>query len=132
VGSDVPVAMPNVRFLDKSCLHRRFFERRALIERIFPNEAACQRLMTVILSEICKECQAGRDYLTFDEDSLPDIPERNLTFLQKECCMISCKFRSICPNIQDLRLVDGQGTENATLINRYFLKSHFSTPKPMA
>ncbi|MFC1605777.1 transposase [Pseudomonadota bacterium] len=40
--------------------------RRTRVARLFPNEAACLRLVSAILMEISEECQtAERRYLTF-------------------------------------------------------------------
>lgn len=43
-------------------------ERRTCVVGIFPNEAACLRLVSAILMEIDENWQMGRAYLTFDEE----------------------------------------------------------------
>lgn len=42
--------------------------RRTRVVRIFPNEAACLRLISAILMEISEEWETGRIYLIFDDD----------------------------------------------------------------
>jgi transposase-like protein len=42
---------------------------------IFPNEAACLRLVSAILMEIDDTWQAGRVYLTLDRDELQLQPQ---------------------------------------------------------
>jgi transposase-like protein len=46
----------------------REVHRRTRVVGIFPNEAACLRLVSAILMEIDDAWQAGRVYLTFDRD----------------------------------------------------------------
>ena len=43
-------------------------KRRTRVVRIFPNEAACLRLISAILMEISEEWETGRVYLSFDDD----------------------------------------------------------------
>jgi putative transposase len=43
-------------------------KRRTRVVRIFPNEAACLRLISAILMEISEEWETGRVYLTFDDE----------------------------------------------------------------
>jgi transposase-like protein len=38
------------------------------VVRIFPNEAACLRLISAILMEISEEWETGRVYLSIDDD----------------------------------------------------------------
>jgi len=44
----------------------REIRRRTRVASIFPNEAACLRLLTAILMEISEEWETGRTYLKFD------------------------------------------------------------------
>lgn len=44
----------------------REIQRRTRVASIFPNEAACLRLLTAILMEISEEWETGRTYLKFD------------------------------------------------------------------
>jgi transposase-like protein len=48
----------------------REIHRRTRVVGIFPNEAACLRLVSAILMEIDDNWQAGRVYLTFENDDL--------------------------------------------------------------
>jgi putative transposase len=43
-------------------------KRRTRVVRIFPNEAACLRLVSAILMEISEEWETGKVYLTMDDD----------------------------------------------------------------
>ena len=43
-------------------------KRRTRVVRIFPNEAACLRLVSAILMEITEEWETGRVYMAFDEN----------------------------------------------------------------
>ena len=43
-------------------------KRRTRVVRIFPNEAACLRLVSAILMEISEEWETGRVYMAFDEN----------------------------------------------------------------
>lgn len=43
-------------------------KRRTRVVRIFPNEAACLRLVSAILMEISEEWETGRAYLAFEDD----------------------------------------------------------------
>jgi putative transposase len=43
-------------------------KRRTRVVRIFPNEAACLRLISAILMEISEEWETGRVYLSFNDD----------------------------------------------------------------
>jgi putative transposase len=43
-------------------------KRRTRVVRIFPNEAACLRLVSAILMEISEEWETGRVYLTMDDE----------------------------------------------------------------
>lgn len=43
-------------------------KRRSRVVSIFPNEAACLRLVSAILMEIDEHWQLGRAYLTFDDE----------------------------------------------------------------
>jgi transposase-like protein len=43
-------------------------KRRTRVVRIFPNEAACMRLVSAILMEISEEWETGKVYLTMDDD----------------------------------------------------------------
>jgi transposase-like protein len=45
----------------------REIRRRTRVVSIFPNEAACLRLVSAILMEIDEEWQTGKAYLTFEE-----------------------------------------------------------------
>ncbi|MBN2148373.1 MAG: transposase, partial [Anaerolineales bacterium] len=49
----------------------REVHRRTRVVGIFPNEAACLRLVSAILMEIDDAWQAGRVYLTFEEEAPP-------------------------------------------------------------
>lgn len=49
----------------------REVHRRTRVVGIFPNEAACLRLVSAVLMEIDDAWQVGRVYLTFDEDEPP-------------------------------------------------------------
>jgi len=49
----------------------REVRRRTKVVGVFPNEAACLRLVTAILMEIDDAWQAGRLYLTFEKDEPP-------------------------------------------------------------
>lgn len=49
----------------------REVHRRTRVVGIFPNEAACLRLVSAVLMEIDDAWQAGRVYLTFEEDAPP-------------------------------------------------------------
>jgi transposase-like protein len=55
------------RLRTSNCLERlnREIRRRTRVVSIFPNEAACLRLISAILMEIDEEWQTGRVYLTF-------------------------------------------------------------------
>ncbi len=46
--------------------------RRTAVVSIFPNEAACLRLVSAILMEQDEEWQTGRAYLSFEENSPPN------------------------------------------------------------
>jgi len=46
-------------------LHREV-RRRARVVSIFPNQAACLRLVSAVLNEISEECLTGRMYLSFE------------------------------------------------------------------
>ena len=43
-------------------------KRRTQAVRIFPNEAACLRLVSAILMEISEEWETGKVYLTIDDE----------------------------------------------------------------
>jgi putative transposase len=49
----------------------REIRRRTAVVSIFPNEAACLRLISAVLMEYDEEWQTGRDYLTFENDEPP-------------------------------------------------------------
>jgi len=49
--------------LERTC---RELHRRTRVVSIFPNEAACLRLISALLMETDEEWQTGRTYLTFD------------------------------------------------------------------
>jgi putative transposase len=46
----------------------REIRRRTAVVSIFPNEAACLRLISAVLMEYDEEWQTGRVYLTFEND----------------------------------------------------------------
>jgi len=46
----------------------REIRRRTAVVGIFPNEAACLRLISAVLMEYDEEWQTGRTYLTFEKD----------------------------------------------------------------
>jgi transposase-like protein len=46
----------------------RKFRRRTSVVSIFPNEAACFRLISAVLMEYDEDWQTGRVYLTFEND----------------------------------------------------------------
>jgi putative transposase len=52
----------------------REVHRRTRVVGIFPNEAACLRLVSAILMEIDDAWQTGRVYLTFEKDDPPSPP----------------------------------------------------------
>jgi transposase-like protein len=54
-------------------LHREI-RRRTAVVGIFPNEAACLRLISAVLMEIDEDWQVGRVYLTFSERTDPPPP----------------------------------------------------------
>lgn len=46
--------------------------RRTRVVRVFPNEAACLRLVTALVMEISEEWETGRAYLTFTDPEKPN------------------------------------------------------------
>ena len=46
-------------------------KRRTRVVGIFPNEAACLRLVSALLMEIDEQWQTGKKYLTFEKQNPP-------------------------------------------------------------